>query len=677
MLGHLITLDGDEYQGPRNVVPLGMDRRQQMQADSDLAQKLKSQFLADAEASEKWRRKARGWFSLRDGEQWDADLKQFLNDHGRPALSFNNINAVINVVCGLQVTNRQEIHVYPRAEGDAEASEIAGEGIKWFDDQCQAETEESRAFRDCVSVGIGCTETRVDYLDDPEGKGFRDRLSPLSMFWDANASKRNLTDARRVWHVKVMELEEALELYPDADPGDLDAEWTGLDVDGFVTTTINRDRDDYRGNAGNKPQLQKPVRIVQGQYWQREFRNFVIFPDGRELEVPEDQLENYLGLDVDIQRVPAKVYYAVIIGARLLQHKKLDPQGGFTFKFMTGQYDEVDKSWYGLIKLMEEPQQWQNKALSAIVHILSSMGKGGFIYESGTFADVERAKQDWSQPNAAIEVEPGSLGGEGGAPTFIEKPVGQLPQGIDTLLIQAQQNIPRAAGVPYELLTAQDVSDQLSGFQEHDRRRAGMTALADYFDALRLYLIQQAELTFSFLEAFFIGRLIRVTVEDRQQYVRFAINGDVYGHDFVIDDQPSSPNQKERDWQFARDLIPLLVNLQVGPEVWAEFLRISPISKRTIEKIIEAFAGGEEPTEEEQQERQILLRQAMAELAKVESEARENLAQAERAIAAAFLDRTKAGDVDYRQGLDTVNQMHEMSVQRQAGPARTKVVDIQ
>ncbi len=116
------------------------------------------------------------------------------------------------------------------------------------------------------------------------------------------------------------------------------------------------------------------------------------------------------------------------------------------------------------------------------------MGKGGLIYETYTFVDPEKAKNDWARSDASIEVNPGALGGgpNGSSPKFIEQPTGQLPSGLDTLLEFSRRSIFECAGVPVEPLSQQP-SDQLSGVQEYERKRAGVTMMAGYFDSLRLY----------------------------------------------------------------------------------------------------------------------------------------------------------------------------------------------
>src|SRR5579859_3747968 len=95
----------------------------------------------------------------------------------------------------------------PIAPSEPAQAESITDAIKWVRDECDAEDEESEAFIDAVICGLGRTETRLDYETDPDGMIDEDRVDPLEMYWDAYARKRNLTDARHVFHRTEMDLE--------------------------------------------------------------------------------------------------------------------------------------------------------------------------------------------------------------------------------------------------------------------------------------------------------------------------------------------------------------------------------------------------------------------------------------------------------------------------------------
>ena len=83
-----------------------------------------------------------------------------------------------------------------------DAAEAYTEAARWARELSNAEHEESDALRDMLICGIGWTETRVDYTQDPDGRISIERIDPLEMDWDRAATRPGLTDRRwqcRTW----------------------------------------------------------------------------------------------------------------------------------------------------------------------------------------------------------------------------------------------------------------------------------------------------------------------------------------------------------------------------------------------------------------------------------------------------------------------------------------------
>src|SRR5262245_9579125 len=199
----------------------------------ELLTRVKGWFLEDGPHCLTWHTEAKEDYKYRAGDQLSDTDKQVMKDAERVNLVFNRIDQVSDGVIGSEITNRQEVRYIPRQVADAPVNEVFTEAARWFRDQCDAEHEESNAFADTVTCGMGWTETRLDYEDNPDGDPKIDRIDPLEMFWDCVARKANLTDARRVYRVRrQVPIEEAKARWPGyEDDTCYDATWAGRETE--------------------------------------------------------------------------------------------------------------------------------------------------------------------------------------------------------------------------------------------------------------------------------------------------------------------------------------------------------------------------------------------------------------------------------------------------------------
>ena len=198
-----------------------------------------SRYTAARDFSSDWRKEARRDFDFYAGNQWDQTDRQKLEEQSRVPITFNRVGVLVDAVIGYETNNRQETRYIPRTQGDAKVNEIITESGKYFRDQCDAEFEESDAFRDMCISGMGWTE---DYLTDernPEYDLVRSRVDPLEMLWDPSAKKPNLADARYIFRKKWYPKEEAKLLFPKWGGELVQADWMAdeFDADGSVHET--------------------------------------------------------------------------------------------------------------------------------------------------------------------------------------------------------------------------------------------------------------------------------------------------------------------------------------------------------------------------------------------------------------------------------------------------------
>ncbi len=630
-------------------------------------------FKEDKFHCEKWHTLAIDDYRIPALDQWDDTDKTKLAEEGRIPVTMDRTNTVINSVTGSEVANRQEVRYIPRTKGDAKQNEMLTEGARWFRDMCNAEHEESHAFRDTVICGMGWTETRLDYEENPDGDPKIERIDPLTMYWDHVSRKPNLSDARRIWRVfPDLPIEEARAKFPDVDDEDLNAAWAKRSTnESGEPYDASRPRYAYDKPMGDGEVEPETVTLVEVQWVEREpyYRGQVVTPPPpvdpmmagmpqmspedmqmmagggmpqmgggmmppgmppmmppppaqptvESVELSEEEHSNMLvraemmGLGYTAIKQIRKVHYRAFVGGKVLESGKLfaPPEGSnypvkghcrsFAYNCITGTLDRNKGMFFGLVRLMKDPQKFANKFLTQILHILNTMAKGGIVAERGVFDNDKDAEETWARPDAITWAKTGMLQAGKIQPKASTGFPPQMMQMVELFL----SGIRDAPGVNAEQLGMR-AADQPASL-EYQRRQAATTILAPLFDSLKLYRRRQGEvLLYLVINYLADGRLVRITGDnDQTQYVPFEIPDDAAVYDVIVDDAPTAPNQKEQTWQILTQIFPYLKGIPgLPPEVYLTILEQSPLPasavaeiKAQVEKAQQQAAANPQPTE--------------------------------------------------------------------------------
>ena len=90
-----------------------------------------------------------------DNIQWDPTDAQTLTDRGQVPLVYNVISVSIDWIIGTEKRSRTDFKVLPRKKEHAKAAEKKTSLLKYLNDVNREPFHISRAFEDCVKVGIG------------------------------------------------------------------------------------------------------------------------------------------------------------------------------------------------------------------------------------------------------------------------------------------------------------------------------------------------------------------------------------------------------------------------------------------------------------------------------------------------------------------------------------------
>ncbi|MGU3399237.1 portal protein [Brucellaceae bacterium D45D] len=561
-----------------------------------LGQKLKNWYKDDIQHVLDWRKEAREDYAFYNGDQWADDDINALKAQKRPVMTFNRVAPLVNAVVGSEINNRREVRYIPREIGDAEANELLTSAAEWFRDQAGAEDEDSDAFEDSVICGMGWTDTRLDFELDPDGAPVVQRMDPLKMAWDCNAVKPNLEDACRLWFIDEKPFSEVREMFPDVAPELLHAGWAKsltLDPAGPHDQT---QADFYTGEQNDIAEnyQSKLCTIVECRWLERE--TYYRGPD-----LQSGQMREYSKQQIDLlsKNMPGfryvkqtrKIVKRAFIGRDLLAEPDQPqvPAGMFGWECVTGYRDKLKKQFYGVVRPTKDPQRWANKFFSQVMYLLNSQSKGGIIAERDAFEDQRQAEESWAKADSITWAKSGKLAADKIQP----KPVAQFPTGFFALFNESKEAISQVTGLSPEFIGTREV-DQ-AGVLEAQRRQSSLNLLARLFNSLRRYRKRQGKVMLYLIQNYLSdGRLVRIVGDEKQQYVALTRdNISSAEYDIIVDDAPTSPNEKERTWGIMMQMLPMLKEI-ITPDMMLEIAKYSPLPATLVDSWIKKARQAQE-----------------------------------------------------------------------------------
>lgn len=588
-------------------------------------------YIQDRDKARQWREEAEEDFDFVASRQYSEDELKTLAKRKRPAVVFNRVGPVIDAITGYEIGNRREVRYIPREQGDVKPNELLTAAGQWFRDTGYADYADSSMFTSTVICGMGWTETRLDFSTGPEPTPIVEELDPFEMAWDRDARQRNIKDARRVWRARRVPVSEAETMFPGFDKNDLHAAWTEVTSE----ADLKRSGEPTAESGDNEY-----VTLLQAQWVEKE--TYYVAQDpftGEDVEFTADEyakankrLKQMIGMEMQGAKFSRKVRKQAFMGEVVLSYGPAPCNDQFSLQCVTGKYDRNKGTWYGVVRAMKDPQRWANKWLAQMMHVMNANAKGGIMAERGAFEDPRTAQAEWSSPDSITIMNDGAISGQ----MVKEKPQAQFPVGFQALTEFAISSIRDVSGVSVEMLGMREADQPAS--LEMQRRQAGMNILQWAFDGMKLYRELQGKVMLHYLQTDIPeGTLIRVVGKDEEQYVPLMRESNKT-FDIIVDDAPTSPNQKEQIWAIISSLVPL-VGKVVPPEFLLKSLKYSPLPSTVVAEL-EEMANAPNPQAQEQAA--LAARAAAAEVAKTESETQLNLAKAQAEGGAGQAEQVKA-----------------------------------
>lgn len=518
-----------------------------------------------------WRVEAQASFDEYAGNQWEETDLEILKKQKRPPVVFNLTMRLINYVCGLEVQNRQEVKLFPRRIDGNGLADLGNDAFKWVRDNCDAEDEDSETFRDAVICGLGFSEIRMDYEESPEGDIKITRLDPCEIYYDPSSRKKNLVDRRWICHKTYMTIDEIEHRWGE----DIVADYNAITLDESDANPHNNVAGDQY-QSGNK-NTEKDVKGKIAVYHYQEYTVVCMYRTVNPMtgQVEDIAEEDYKKLEesgilqnVRYVKIPKRKYMQhFFVGRQLVESQEL-PFGMFTLNAITGYYDRNKNVYFGLCRVVRDPQMWKNKLFSQIIHMFNTNAKGGLIVEEGVIPDITKFTDEWARADSVVEISPGGL------ERMQQKVPPAYPQGLDRLMEHAEKSMTEVSGISEESLGM--AGREQPYVLEHLRQKQGTIQHAQLFDSNRRYRKLQGRLMYKYIQNYISdGRLVRVLGPEGARYIPLFRDSMSQEYDVVVADAPTSPNEKNRTFEVLMQMIPLA--LQSGIAIPPEVLDYAPL----------------------------------------------------------------------------------------------------
>lgn len=628
-------------------------------------------------------------------------------------VEFNLVKPYVNAVAGFMVQNRRMakyVARVPQRQEQDRFSKDANAISDYIRKNTRADQVESIQNKQMLIKGYGAVETAMTYGDgyatrDPNGEVLMGDVTD-DVGWDPMARMQNLLDSRWCFYRKSYALEDAKKLFNDSDEDDFDVaddrSETGFQYDPYIypydkskyETTIDSvyEWDNQHENSvwvyfyqwyevetfyrADNPlaSIQNPMvmkmALTKMQAIAEELTDDSMFKfdpmaevltfDGETKEKLEDIFEDLL----KCYPYSRKAYYTGILsGKKVFKAYRSQSQQGFTVKFKTGDWDNVNKIWVGMVNSMMDPVKYYNKSLTELMYLIANNSKGGWFVESDAIEDIRDFEAMVNKTDGVVEVQPGALANG----KIKEKKTPFSPSGYDNILSIAGQALPMTTGLDPAFLGSSENKLETAMLQRQ-RVRQVVSTLACYFDAIGAYQEEHARLMLDLMKVYAEnnkGGIIRIVGEQgEQEFLRISQDAFAVEYDVDIMEAPQTPEDREQQAQvlIAMGDKLMAVGNPAGAVVYAAAVEMLPLESEAKNKVLQSLTPPDDPriAQLQQQIQQLTSQFSQAQLMDLTETANKKRAEAE--LTTAKIQQT-AADI-----AKTSEEIEHISIENQLMP---------
>ena len=499
---------------------------------------------------------------FRHASQYTSDQIKQLNLRKQPVVTDNRISRKIHGVVGTLTRLKQDPKAYPRTPKHEEGAELATATIRYSLDSTEWDAKDPQCAEFAAVDGYGGVELNLVPGDQGDPEIELEVINPDSFFYDPRSYKHDFSDARFMGVGKWLELEEAIELFPDHEQELRNSLESGSDL----TSEPDREFKWYLTDGEVRR-----IRVVEEWYKRANKWFWCIYTGNMKL----DEGESYLK----------------------------DEKGNSDCKYqMFSAYVDQDGDRYGFVRDMKSLQTEINMRRSKALYTM--LGRR-IIAEQGAFDDVEVARREASRPDGVV------IRNKGFEADFDDSARLAETEAQFKFLEDAKTALESIG--PNVAVTGEGL-EQSSGRAIHLLQQAGLADLGPYIQSYRGWKIRVYRAIWNAIQQHWTGeRWIRVTDDDDiSQFIQ--VNGvevdpqtgypslvNALGSldvDIIIDEGPDTVNQMAD----AYDTLTILAGkgAEIPPDVLIE---LAPLPMSTKKRLLEKM--NPEPTPEMQQKQQL------------------------------------------------------------------------
>ena len=522
------------------------------------------------------------------GAQWTDEQIKALNKRKQPVVTFNRVGRKIDGVVGLIERLRQDPRAYARTPKHEEGADLATAVIRYMLDEQNWKAKSPEIARDAAIEGYGGIEIEITGGDQGDNEVSFEIVEPDSFFYDPRSFRSDFSDARYMGVGKWLDVEAAIEMFPDK------AEELRSSIDEGTDLTSGPDRDNKWYSESGKRKLVRMVDIWyrhKGKWCWTIFTGSTVLMEG----------ESYL----------------------------FDEKNKTACKFvMFSANIDQDGDRYGFIRNMRSAQDEYNARRSRALFMLQSRR---LIISQGAVDDIEKVRSEWARPDGVVEVPASSLNDTIKADDQQFDFAGQLKL-MENAISELENYGPNQALVG-------DMQNQ-SGRAIQLLQQAGMAELGPYILSYRGWKLRVYRALFGAAQRHWSAeRWIRVTDDEGlAQFVR--INGveadpvtgmpsmvNALGSldvDIIVDESADAINMQAD----AYDTLTVMAGkgTQIPPNVLIE---LSPLQYSVKKKLLDMMS---QPDPAKQKAAEIELAGAAAKVDETKSKTALNMANAQQAV---------------------------------------------